>query len=308
MTSRKYITEFGLHIVSDNEVLYYPKDLNKFEPRTNAKYHIYMIHKTPKITIDNQSIKLNHDRIELALKFQNKTQFDYEKIHFKISDAINHTNIKVDCPYPYNHIHLKSFSEKVDLQINSLYLTKLMTRPIDLEVLYIGQSYGEKGERLAMERLSSHSTLQKILSDIVINEPDKDILVSLWDFVPKLLPTINGIDNAFQTTTEEDEEHFMRIISNPFDFKQMINITEAALINYFKPIYNEKFISNFPDISHSSYKEYYDLDFNALIVELWQENLNARLFTQNNEYQIYEFIQYQLHPKNIRKSMFDIFE
>ena len=177
-----------------------------------------------------------------------------------------------------------------------------------MEILYVGQSYGKNGDRNAVNRLLEHSTLQQILAEINVNEPDKDVVVSLWDFVPKLLPVMDGISKNYQTSNDVDNSHIMNVLNNDFDYKQMINITEAALINFFKPKYNEKFANNFPDYKHSSYTEYYNLDFNSLIVELWQDDLNSRLFTDTNEYRVYDFIQYRLHPENERKSMFDIFK
>jgi|GEM_PF-3100290 len=35
--------------------------------------------------------------------------------------------------------------------------------------------------------------------------------------------------------------------------QQIINITEAALINYFKPPYNVNFVENFPNVRHKGY-------------------------------------------------------
>ena len=90
-----------------------------------------------------------------------------------------------------------------------------------------------------------------------------------------------------------------------------INITEAALINYFKPEYNVNFIDNFPDENHKGYKKYYDLDYNALSVELDLEFDHApiiQLYTSTNRINSsFDFIRYQLFNDNERSNMYEIF-
>ena len=44
-------------------------------------------------------------------------------------------------------------------------------------------------------------------------------------------------------------------MNNPLKYNQIINITEAAMINYFKPPYNINFIDNFPDKNHKGYSQ-----------------------------------------------------
>ena len=69
----------------------------------------------------------------------------------------------------------------------------------------------------------------------------------------------------------EDSEHIKNVICNLPIENQVINIAEAAIINYFKPEYNKMYVENFPDVNHKGYKQYYDLDYNALIVEIYPE-------------------------------------
>jgi hypothetical protein len=94
-------------------------------------------------------------------------------------------------------------------------------------------------------------------------------------------------------------------------YEQVINISEAAIINFFKPLYNEKFIDNFPLDSHQSYKQYYDLDYNALTVEIDMEFEDspqiALVSSQNKISCVWDFVQYNLFNDPDRKSMYDIF-
>lgn len=306
---RKYITEFGLHILQSKALVLYPCDLKQHAFNDQDNYHIYMIHKIPKITINPQNIQVDKEKITLSLNIQDKNNITEEQVVFCLNEKFDHSALTVKTEYPYNKLTLFKDNE-VDLGIRSLVLYKsFVKKELDLEIVYIGRSFGNSGERKAYQRLASHSTLQEILSDISLNEPDKDVILSLWEFDDlRLLTSIDGISNNYQTTIEEDTKHFTEILSHENNIKQIINITEAALINYFKPTYNDKFKNNFPTSEHHTYRDYYDLDFNALCIELFPETLGARIFSKHNEYHIWEFIQYSLHLERERKNMFDIFE
>ncbi|CAM4489242.1 hypothetical protein PATY110618_21825 [Paenibacillus typhae] len=93
--------------------------------------------------------------------------------------------------------------------------------------------------------------------------------------------------------------------------EQVINITEAAIINYFKPYYNTNFIENFPSTEHTGYKQYYDLDYNCMSVELdleFDSMPNIELHTDNNNIKnCWEFIQYNLSNDPNRRNMYEIF-
>ena len=86
----------------------------------------------------------------------------------------------------------------------------------------------------------------------------------------------------------------------------------AALINYFKPEYNVNFVENFPNENHKGYKQYFDLDYNALTVELDLEFDNApsiQLYTATNRINgSFDFIQYRLFNDNERNDMYEIFK
>lgn len=69
----------------------------------------------------------------------------------------------------------------------------------------------------------------------------------------------------------EDSEHIKNVICNLPIENQVINIAEAAIINYFKPEYNKMYVENFPDVNHKGYKQYYDLDYNTLTVEIYPQ-------------------------------------
>ena len=84
------------------------------------------------------------------------------------------------------------------------------------------------------------------------------------------------------------------------------------LHNYFKPEFNVNCVENFPDEHHKGYKQYFDLDYNSLVVELDLEFDNAPLiqfYTQTNRINSsFDFIRYKLYNDNNRLSMYEIFK
>ncbi|MGN7400857.1 hypothetical protein ACTHO0_13490 [Cytobacillus praedii] len=173
--------------------------------------------------------------------------------------------------------------------------------------MFVGQSYGKGGSRKALDRLKSHSTLQKIMADVSFNEEIRDIAITLWEFTPRLYTSFDCRSKSYEISETENIAHMKQVITAEQRNNQIINITEAALIHYFKPEYNDKFKNNFPLITHGGYKDYYDLDYNALLVELDQDTINGKLYSKYREYSMFPRIEYTLHPENIRKSIFDIF-
>lgn len=131
------------------------------------------------------------------------------------------------------------------------------------KILYIGQSKGqiENGvlNRDAQERLKSHSTLQKILSDINDSKLTYDIKLLLFSTTEiKLVTTMDSGEYAGISAEE---------ISDFPDESSHINLIEAKLINYFKPIYNEKYVRHHvPSESHKSYEDYFNKKFNSMVI------------------------------------------
>ena len=71
------------------------------------------------------------------------------------------------------------------------------------------------------------------------------------------------------------------------------------------------YVENFPDVNHKGYKQYYDLDYNALTVEIYPQ-LDVLppiiLFTETASLRSpWDFMEYNLYNDNDRKSMYDIF-
>jgi len=96
-------------------------------------------------------------------------------------------------------------------------------------VLYVGQAYAE-GRRSAVERLRSHSTLQKILADVVQKAPDDEILLLAFEYLPyRVITSMDGTDKS-AIRDDSDHQRFISILDNPLTKYQQICLIEAALI------------------------------------------------------------------------------
>lgn len=173
----------------------------------------------------------------------------------------------------------------------------------ELEVLYAGQAYAA-GKRTAIDRLKSHSTLQKILADIQYNKPDDEILLLTFEYAP--YQVITSVDGTDQTAKRDgnDSLRFLSILDNPLTEHQQICLAEAGLIRYFQPEYNEIYKSSFPASDQKILRECYQLDFSALVTEIDTEELNLYLYSANIPPRTHHIAQFDLVDPLKRRSFF----
>ena len=67
-----------------------------------------------------------------------------------------------------------------------------------------------------------------------------------------------------QKNEAENGQYMQGVLFDSPEEEQIINITEVALFYYFKPEDN----ANFPNERYKSYKQYFSLDYNWLIIGL----------------------------------------
>lgn len=308
---RKFFTEFGLNVSTSYKTIIPVEHLQKV--RDEHQYHIYFILSCPKIFIVPDSITTDEKYISLELYQMNNGQIDSRKdIKISLASDIDHRLLGIECRYPYTNLNIRlSNGDEIYVDAQTILNYGRVGNSWILDVLYIGQSYGREGKRIAQDRLKAHSTLQKILTDYNVKYPDKRIYILLLEICPILNTVMDGINRG--SVSEEDEDaHFYNIFANPLKMEQIINVTEAALINYFKPEYNVNFVDNFPDNEHKGYSQYFDLDYNTISVELDLDfeypYPQIQLKTQTNCVKSsFDFIQYDLFNDPNRDNMYALF-
>lgn len=276
MNERKFTTEFGINFFCTHLTLLQQDHLTtQIIPNLNNS-SIYFICTRPKITIDMKSIRQTKNYLSgyfIIHKIDSK-----DKYPFSMSFPENF-KIELICVYPYTEYKLfvndQVFSEGL-VSNQATSINNAIQNKVPLEVIYIGQSFPHDG-RTIKDRLLNHSTLQKIYAENHKETPDNDIYIMIATFEDILIGAIDGKAKV-ETTEKQNDNHTKVVIENASEEKrQRSNIIEAALIKYFRPKYNLKFVDNFPNKKHNSYKSYYELDINRIFFEINTEIINAKI-------------------------------
>jgi hypothetical protein len=257
---------------------------------------------------------------------KNDIEMEYTLPPWEIHNDLDYSKVNLMTTYPYislqieinDNVFLESHDEFTN-RCQTLYAHELfiifsehLVSKQEFEVLYIGQSYGKRGERSAIIRLSSHSTLQKILMDCQAKYSDKHIYLLLLEITTLLNMSFDGISKKYTKSIDESDGHMMDVLHNLPEEQQVVNISEAALIHYFKPEYNRNFVGNFPSEYHKGYKQYFDLDYNQFTFEMdleFNNSAHIQLYSANNRINSsFDFVQYKLYNDTERLSMYEIFK
>ena len=314
MVRRKFITEIAFNLVSQGVMITHPKDIAKIDTQSQEitelaeNCHIYLIAKRPRLGFVVDSVNSNGE-VTNGKMYYHKAGVRNE-INFSMLGSPNGV-IKYS-EYPHNSITIQN--DKDAFGPLPAYLISIICDDIsekklrDLEVVYVGMSYGE-GNRSAKDRLKSHSTLQQVLADLSADEPEYEALLIMVEYAPPIsFITFDGRDKSLNIDDDRDVIEDLRNQEKLIDEKTEIALAEAGLIKYFAPRYNDKYKNNFPDKAHAITESLYHIDFIGFVVEIDTEDINIRLFSESREPGFHHIASYDLHDPNIRKSFFNILE
>jgi hypothetical protein len=310
---RKYLTEFLLNIYSAEPALVSPADLDNLvyeskEAEAQIKNsNIYFILKRPRIAFVPGSLSIKDREVvgELSVQLQDKAPTFPFHIHATIPDEVASV---ATLKYPYTKLTLLFSSGEPAMTYPMAYLMRSLRAELkgldNQEVVYVGQAFGTAGERSAVERLSSHSTLQKILADISAKEPHMEVLLALYSFgFHRFILSMDGTVPV-QIDGDADEHHYQQALQSKFKRSMRISLAEAALIRYFEPKYNKIYKTGFPHKRHKILQKLFEFDFAALAVEASVVDHGMRLYSQKQQPNFHHSAQFNLHDKTARKSFF----
>ena len=272
--------------------------------------HIYIIGRRPRITINPNSVSFVGQSGYGILSLDKAGQ--QEKYPFKTPVHGRSEKNQFTSDYPFTDFLIKNKQTNNTFSKGKVAFlaSKIGFKDKDflnLEVLYIGQSFGRNQKRTALERLKNHSTLQNIYSDASQKSPDQEVWIVLCSFEEQdLWISIDGTRKAL-IENEADTKRAVDILSQPAPTteQQLINLIEAALIKYFQPKYNKEYKDTFPTPKHSEYSEYYNLDFNEISISIGTENIFCRLWSQSIPPEWTHCCRFPLHPKDGRMGIFE---
>lgn len=296
---KKTQENIGLNInyYLSNYVLVQPSNLS--EIKGENYYHIYAIISVPKAYICENTLIMKNKKVTCYIYIKNKGIEKKEHLKNVLIPELQNKNIgncRVTCKRPFSSIIVNysegKFTKKLVYSSSLLYINSKIKEDIDFKILYIGQSYGNNGERLASDRLKNHETLQKILSDNQSKEEPDEVIIMYMHFER---------DNSLIIPAHQkytDNELFSKFESMEFPFSndQIINLIEAGLINYFKPLYNNNFTKkgSFPSKKHKSYQAFYDKGFDSFTIEINPFDMMLSLYTDNSRLEHGQIITYSL--------------
>ena len=315
--SKRLPTEFAINMVLEKFLLIQQSDLenvsktNYFDERNPC--HIYFIFRSPRLSLIPEKTKVTTENIFFYAYEHNKdNKIEHE---LKFLNNLDTINVSVESDYPYNYFkiykngHLYSEGKVQFLFQTNPFISKSF---FDLEVLYIGQSYGVEGARTAPDRLKSHSTLQGIYAEAISNNPDSEIILGLASFNEMSITVMNGkqkyTDDEIAKDSIRAKSILTKLVTEGMNEQQKINFTEASLIRYFQPPYNKIYKESFPNPAHKTYSECYDLDINSVGFEMQtKEMVNCEVYSETIEKNASHRTFFLLHSPADRKNIFDIF-
>lgn len=314
---QKYFTEFALLNASGTCIILRPTDIDnayKNPPQTIEELkncHIYTICTRPRIKIDINSIIIEEKEITGFFTFltelDNKIPFwIHKKSFFEDFKYFKRSLEKPDFIEVYSNTDelISTFPEVLlPCTFSRFGDNKYFT---DLKVVYVGQAYGESGERDAITRLKSHSTLQKILSDINATDYNQEVLICLFRYSdPRYILSMDGHGNP-KITGDVDLNRASTLMSTPPEEKNNITVVEASLIRFFQPKYNKIFKDSFPSTNQKMLHHCYNYDFSGIVTEIDTEDLSISLFSDYVKSSWHHIAKFDLHNETDRRKFFDM--
>lgn len=202
----------------------------------------------------------------------------------------DHININFSDIYHRHQCNMNVYSsvDKLELDIISNYPCDAMTlngnrfvasdtyvmnnkHERELKIEYIGISEKNK----VCDRLSSHSTLQKIMAINMANHTNRDLYLILFNPAHFDIRTY-GIDDfkdansdSLDVVSDEAIEHFMEMFGVSYkNTDKVVALLEASLINIFKPEFNLEYKNSNSDKMFQTLEELYCHKFDKSIINI----------------------------------------
>jgi hypothetical protein len=294
--SRKFTMEGSLHLFSSPPSVLTPADIYRVANDSAARSllvgsNIYLIACRPRILIDSSEFCLEGDMFSGFLLVTRDGAWRKVPFHYRLS-LEHHLGCPERCEIAVSvngtSALVKNDHGQFPIAVHRIISNgecDLFDDERDLHVLYVGQGIGRSQQKLAIDRLSRHSTFQRILADFHTHHPEMELLVLLFRFEHsrKLISSGGDLTLTPEATEREDQEHLQKMQQSSFERKKRIALAEAALINYFKPYYNTIFKeTNFAIGGKLKFLQtLISQDMVGLVVEVSTSNLRSRLRSES---------------------------
>ncbi len=311
LSPRTYLTESAVGLCTGYMAMLPPDQLHA-DGEMSAdfaaaleNFHIYLIGRRPALAIDPTTFIYEGGTARGDLIY--RVNGEVSRAAFCIEHPVpQETEQVVVAPYPHRQYQALDASGEILVYWPTLTMPsfdRVRYGLDELDIVYIGQAFGD-GTRNALDRLRSHSTLQKILADTAAKRPDEELVIVLAHYTDyQIFSTIDGrAKNAI--LDDRDKDRWLNLLDNPLSEKNQISLAEAALIRYFRPIYNEIYKGSFPKEDQKILDDCYRLDFSGLVVEINSEDLGIYLKSTHMRRGMHHIAKFDLHDTAKRRSFF----
>ncbi|MDM1503788.1 hypothetical protein HX071_16545 [Myroides marinus] len=281
----------GLEYITTKLALFLPTDLHKIDVNTeidNNDYHIYLIGQRKQFFFES-FYKTNLLGITTVYYLDEKQN----KVRLKFFHFLSYFEFVEDLKNGYYQILNKKQKNIIRDFTLINYLegghrfpkerktSKELKRFSDIEILYIGQAFGRKNTKKIDYRLKRHEKLIEIQAENSSKRTNQEILIlGIQIRVKDIAMIYSSLDNNSILSNKE----INNIVNNSkkrASKKQEISLFEAALINYFKPKFNEDFVNNFLVKTAKSYNEIFNLPINIFSINIDTESIGSRLYSEH---------------------------
>lgn len=176
--------------------------------------------------------------------------------------------------------------------------------PLNFDVKYIGQAYGRDGTRTSLKRLLQHETLQKIALRGAPEGYSIGLLMAEVHPNTQVLTIFNPHAKEKDETGQRTRAGLDKLFGT--SEQERIALYEAAMIRYFKPVYNVEFKNSFPSTRLKILQDCYEKDFSAVIAEFAFDAIPFVLCSDSVEPRDWHLASYDLHDEQERRVFFGV--
>lgn len=294
-THRLYAMEASVHLYSNEPIALTPAELYraKSNPVTRqqlANCNIYAIASRGRIFVHPEQCRLEGNIVYGEFLVPRKHGIEYVPFQWRAVERSPEDGKFVDVAASTTgtNFRLRFANRTYEVPAHCIVaeaLSELTDEDRDLEVLYVGQGIGKSSKRSALDRLTNHSTFQRILAEAVTYQPGHEILLLLYQFGSRktFLSTGGDLNAEPQASIEEERAHFQRIGNLELTRNESITLAEAALIKHFQPEFNTQ-LKECDFAARRRIKALERLlkkDVTGLMVEICSANIRSRLRTSS---------------------------
>jgi hypothetical protein len=275
------------------------------------KYQIYLITKRKKLIFDHceHSEDGNQSWFYMLDEHHNKHWMDVKHPTYQFlekSDNAGFTRLVTNgVPAEVRNFtvvnNLQPYREITgDKSLNGTLIKRIW--PSDLEVVYIGQSFGNMNTRIA-----KHEKIKEVALRVIDDSSNEEVIVICVDCAAN--------DNVFGVISTESRpdvsagwmNRLQKKAAKRISAQQLVTLYESSLISYFKPFYNTEYKESFISRGFKSYDQIYNADFHYVSASIaMPEEFKTRIWSQHVSQPAFTHSDYfPLETQEQKKSLFE---